>query len=368
MSALSDFRDFALGTLPPLCRDRFADPVRGGFRERLDAQGEPLALGYRRTMVQCRQLYVLSHAALLGDRSGERAAEAGYQFLVRHCRDHVRGGWLFKVTPDGEELDGAKDFYTHAFVLFALAYLHRAFAAPGALSLAGETMDLLHERLAAPDGGFWNRADAEWAPDRSGLSQNPHMHLLEAVLALHEASGEARWFADAEGLVALFRSHLFDPATGTLGEHFAADWKPHAVDGHIVEPGHCFEWAWLLERHAAAAGDASVPTEARTLFDFAWSHGFGAAGIPDQLDRSGAVLLPTRRIWPVCEGIKAALVLDEPAKAQALAAHLLTQFLPPERDRWFETLASDGTVTQTELPGSTAYHLFLAGGEVARLA
>ena len=36
----------------------------------------------------------------------------------------------FRATDAGEVTDRKKDLYDHAFVLFALAYLHRAFALP----------------------------------------------------------------------------------------------------------------------------------------------------------------------------------------------------------------------------------------------
>ncbi len=78
-----DFPGFAWSTLLPLCRDRFADRVHGGFHEQLDPTHRPLPLGTKRLMVQCRQLYVLSHAAVLGERSGQPQAERGYDFIRR---------------------------------------------------------------------------------------------------------------------------------------------------------------------------------------------------------------------------------------------------------------------------------------------
>ena len=240
-----DLPAYALEFLLPLCRDRFADAALGGFHERLDRAHNPLPMGGKRLMVQCRQLYVLSHAAALGERSGQNAAERGYAFLRRY-QDRARGGWYFRATEAGEPLDPAKDLYGHAFLLFALAWLHRAFAAPDALALAAQTMDTLHARMASPHGGFWDNAAADFTPNPVPQRQNPHMHLLEAMLALHAASGDPRWLAEADALTRLFLARLFDPATGTLGEYFTADWTAHPDQGHIVEPGHHYEWVWLL--------------------------------------------------------------------------------------------------------------------------
>jgi mannose-6-phosphate isomerase len=200
------------------------------------------------------------------------------------------------------------------------------------------------------------------------------MHLLEAVLALFEASGDPRWLAEAESLVTLFRERFFDRETGTLGEFFAADWTPDAANGHIVEPGHHFEWVWLLYRYAALSGRLVDPA-AEGLFAVAMRHGFDAAhgGILDQHDRAGRPLLRSRRIWTIAEAIKAQVARIEaglsvpPDHPGALIDQLCRDFLNPARLGWIETITADGQPDLTDLPGSTPYHLFLASAEVARV-
>ena len=375
-SPVAAYRRFAFTTLLPLCRDRFADPVHGGFFEQLDPTTHaPVPLGTKRLMVQCRQLYVLAHAAVLGDTSGQRAAERGYDFLRRTYRDRRHGGWFFRATDAGEVTDRKKDLYGHAFVLFALAYLHRAFALPDAAGLASATYDELVSRKSAPGGGFWDQAEEAWAPDTSVRRQNPHMHLLEALLAWHEATGEPRWLAEADKLVHLFLERFYEPASGTLGEHFTAEWRPHPEKGHIVEGGHHFEWVWLLHRYRAAGGRLPVAEPAATLFAVADRHGYDPdyGGIHDQIDRTGAPLLTSRRIWPVTEAIKAHVARIEAGEGvplgqpDRLIAHLFEDFLRPERHGWIETTTREGAPQQTTLPGSTPYHLFLAAAEAARV-
>jgi mannose/cellobiose epimerase-like protein (N-acyl-D-glucosamine 2-epimerase family) len=370
---MSAYCDHILAVIIPLCRDRFADDRLGGFHEHLDAAGYPLP-GPKRLMVQSRQLYVLSQAALLGDTSGQDIAERGYDFLRSHYHDKKHSGWFFRTSASGEPSDPSKDLYGHAFVLFALAHLHRAFAVPDAMALAGATMDTIHARMAAPGGGFWDRASEDWVPNTALRRQNPHMHLLEAMLALFEASGQRRWLDEAALLVTLFRERLFDPATGTLGEFFDAGWKPHPETGHIVEPGHHFEWVWLLHRYAALSGRPLEPG-ADALFNSAMRHGFDPDNghIHDQLDRSGTPIQRTRRIWPVTEAIKAQVARVEAGLPEAadqlerLSQHLLDRFLRPAQLGWIETMAPDGTPTQTNLPGSTSYHLVMAAAEIKRV-
>src|SRR3546814_14300515 len=84
------------------------------------------------------------------------------------------------------------------------------------------------------------------------------MHLLEAFLALYEASGEAHWLARAQSIHDLFRRHFLQQ--GQLVEFFDADWREVPQDGRdgarrLREPGHFFEWAWLLHRLALLTGE-----------------------------------------------------------------------------------------------------------------
>jgi len=395
------FASFALETLLPLCRDRYADRVHGGFHEQLDADFAPVPRLGKRLLVQCRQLYVLSHAAVLGDASGSSAAEAGYDFLCRAYRDDRNGGWFFRATADGVAEDRGKDLYGHAFVLMALAWTHRAFRAPRALELAASTLDVLKSRMASPHGGFLEYALEDWRPVSRVRRQNPHMHLFEALLDLYEATGESRWLDEAAPLLTLLRTRFFDPETGTLGEFFTDDWRPDPGKGSIVEPGHHYEWVWLLHRHEAlsrssrgramiaetGAGPDQGLAMADRLFAFAAQHGFDAAGrIHDEVDRTGHPISRTRRIWPVTEAIKAGVArslgdprapgpgVSEPGSTDVarLVEHLFEDFLHPARQGlphrgWTERLTSDGQPAATVLPGTTPYHLFLAAAEVMRL-
>ena len=115
----------------------------------------------------------------------------------------------------------------------------------------------MQQRLADPQhGGFFE----EFAPGRTEMKlprrQNPHMHLLEALLALHVATGEKNWLRRAGALVDLFKRRFVDPQTGALIEFFAEDWSAAPGDeGRLREPGHQFEWVWLLFEYIARRDD-----------------------------------------------------------------------------------------------------------------
>src|SRR3546814_6297229 len=59
---------------------------------------------------------------------------------------------------------------------------------------------------------------------------------------------------------------------------FDADWREVPQDGRdgarrLREPGHFFEWAWLLHRLALLTGDAGAAAAMRPLYDRAWEKG-----------------------------------------------------------------------------------------------
>jgi mannose/cellobiose epimerase-like protein (N-acyl-D-glucosamine 2-epimerase family) len=345
----------------PIWRTHGWDQKNGGFHERLHPDLTPYDLGYKRLVVQCRQIYVYSHACLMGHRGdNERAAREGYAFLMNHFRDKLNGGWFFTVTPEGQKLDGHKDFYGHAFVLFALGYYHRATGDVTALTAAEDTLAVMKARLHDPNnGGLFVAADEGWAI-RPGLRlQNPHMHMLEGLMSLDEAAPAALWRDEAAEIVRMFRTRFFNGTT--LGEYFAGDWSPDAERGHLVEPGHHFEWSWLLGRYARAYQAKEAQATADALFDFARAHGIDPqhGGIYDEVDRAGRVVTDRKRIWPLTECLKA--FAQRPHLKVELETHLrflMDRYLLPD-GRWNEHLDRELNVVNSAMPGSTSYHLFL---------
>src|ERR1700733_6763929 len=87
----------------PLWGETGFDSARGSFVERLTFEGEPVHSAPRRAMVQARQIYVFSHAALLGWRpEGKVAAlQVAHRLIDRYHGVDGSRGWVFSVHPDG---------------------------------------------------------------------------------------------------------------------------------------------------------------------------------------------------------------------------------------------------------------------------
>src|SRR4029453_3037871 len=140
---------------------------------------------------------------------------------------------------------------------------------------------------------------------------NPHMHLLEASLAAHDATQESRFLDLARDLANLFRSRFFDGRT--LAEFFTEDCqRPPGPEGRIVEPGHQLEWAWILAAYQRVSG-ADVTSQAEALVAFSEAHGVDPRTQVtfNTVRDDGTAIDRGSRTWPNTERIKGHLALFE---------------------------------------------------------
>lgn len=373
MSGLSeDVRAWLFDQALPFWADVGVDRVRPGFVEELDVEGRP-AERFRRVRVAARQTYVFAHAAVLGWAPGREIAEAGFERLVRFAWLGPERGWARRLSVDGEVIDATPDLYDIAFVLYAAAWVHRLTGATEPLDVARRTLDFMNARLRPASGpGF-----LEALPASGPKLQNPHMHLLEAALALSEHGDDPRFDALADELSSLFFNHLFDPGTGTLGERFDRAWTREADErGRCVEPGHHFEWVWLLAELNRIRGldDGGAGL---ALHAFAERHGVDphTKAVRNAVRDDGAVIDGASRTWPNCERLKAGVAVFEregrdtrPMLEQSGRLLLDRYFARTPRGTWHDTLEADGRMRVGTVPTSSFYHVFLSFSEVLRIA
>jgi len=346
-----------------------ADHEHGGYLDLLDMAGRPVA-GLRRARVQARQSYVYAQAIRMGAPGGWReAADQGVAYMRAAYR---RPDGLFRtaVTDGGAPLDEDAYLYDHAFYLMASATLATIADDPAAIRAECESLlDLIRRSMGHPAGGF---REAGAYP----FQANAHMHLLEACLAWIEAGGDDRWRTLAGEIVDLALNRFIDAKGGFLREFFDADWNPApGADGRQVEPGHQFEWAWLMARWSRLTGSAPAAAAARRLFDC------GALGVDgvrsvaiDELDELDGVRSARARLWPQTEYLKASLMLAarEPDAARrgdylthaARAAEGLWGYLDvPVKGLWRDKRLDDGRYIDEPAPASSLYHIL--GGVIA---
>ena len=277
---------------------------------------------------------------------------------MRYLRSQaLRADGLFasRVELTGDRSDAA-GLYDHAFVLLALAALARA-GEPGAeaeaLALLGRLQIFRHRT------GF-READAQ------PYQANAQMHLFEAALAWEAAGRDAAWSTLSDEIADLALTRLIDPADGALREFFDADWRPLRGEAGRIEPGHQFEWAWLLAGWGRRRGDGRGEAAARRLFavgrgGFDSTRGVAVNALGDDLSvrEAGA------RLWPQTEHLKAALTLGDAAAALEAANGLAAYLDTPARGVWRERMGADGEFLVEAAPATSLYHLYVAIRELA---
>lgn len=354
------------------------DAAGGHSIERLQAADlAPAPLGYRRSMAVARQLFFFTQAwRFSGNEKCAERAHALYADLTGRFWDRTHGGWFFSLRTgvDAEApADPRKDTYGHAFAIFALAEYGGIFGKAAAIDWARRTLEIMKRHLLLPQGWLAQGAARDWSAPDTALEQNPHMHLLEALLALYGVTRDPAVLQEADLPILLFMQRLrSDDGTKVL-EHFDAAGRPSGGTGRIVEPGHSYEWAGLLRDYAAASGEAQYRQIAAPLVAWADAQGVDPqhGGIYDQLDTEGRVVSDRKRIWPLTECIKAqamrAADTAEPAAYAALDRRLgfLTQHYLTPGGGWREFLRRDLSPDSDYLPATTPYHIATAALQVA---
>jgi mannose-6-phosphate isomerase len=339
------------------------DAAAGVFAERLDENGRD-DRAPTRARVQARQIYVFAEAARRGwdGAAAERALRGAETLLRRYQRED--GGFRHAVGRDGTPVDETPYLYDQAFALFALGHVRGLPGAPAGIDAAAERLLRHLETARAHGAGGYVEIEA----GRPAFLANPHMHLLEAALAWVETGADGPWRDLADALVTLCLRAFVDPATGALREVFAADWSPDAgPSGRLVEPGHHYEWAWLLDRHAAATGDARAAATVAGLLAFADRHGTIGNVTVGFVRDDGLLVDRSTRIWPQTERLKAMARLAPPerraAAMDAAAAALAPMLGHPTPGAWWDRVDAAGRPVRASAPASSLYHLAGAAAE-----
>lgn len=334
----------------------------GAFAEALDGTGAQVG-DFRRARVQARQAYVYSLASHWGWGAGYAAlVERGLaQFEATNRR--ADGLYRTRVSSAGAVLDDAASLYDQAFVLLATATAASAGVDGARCAQTAASVVAGLQSLGLPQGG-WRE------PVGPAYQANAHMHLLEAALAWEALDADGPWASMADAIVGLARAYFIDAEGGFLREFFGPDWRPADGEaGRLVEPGHQFEWAWLLTRWGRLRGDAWGLEAARRLYA-AGEHGLDKArGVAiDELDETLQPRSARARLWPQTEWLKAALILAETAEGDerrrlldsaAAAFDGLWLYLGLD-GLWRDKLGPDGAFETEPAPASSLYHIVAA--------
>jgi mannose-1-phosphate guanylyltransferase/mannose-6-phosphate isomerase len=347
----------------PLWATVGTDHAGWGFHETLQPDGTP-SRAPRRARVQARQVYSFATAGALGWAGPWRALlQRG---LSDFSRFYLRLDGLFRtlVGPDGEPVDNTPMLYDQAFGLLAFASAEPT--VPAIEEQALKLLSAIRTEFSHSAGGFRENGTI-------ALQSNPHMHLFEASLAWIARGQSKLWSELGADIVRLALDRFIHAESGMLREFFAADWTPAAgLNGTLTEPGHQFEWAWLLLRWHDLTGDTAARKAAIRLIKA------GQRGVDhhrnvaiNQLSLEGERLSSVARLWPQTERLKAYVAafradetdpdLGNVAEGALDAARSLESYLAtPVPGLWFDKMTPDGRLQVEPAPASSLYHIVCA--------
>lgn len=360
----------------PLWATRGVDSATNGFFEKLGADGTPIDEP-RRARVTARQVFVFATALKLGWERDHASQMLDYALANLH-RHYLKptGIVVPTVAADGTVLRHDFDLYDHAFVLFALATASNARGGdPDLDARASALRDAMQAGWGHPLGGY-----EESRPRSLPLKANPHMHLLEAALAWEGQSTDGGWAGMADMIAELCLARFIDPNTGAQREYFAADWGMiDSAPQNVVEPGHQFEWAWLLQRWGASRRRGDALAASVRLAIIGESMGVDADQDLAVNELNGDLTLRDGRfrLWPQTERLKAHSIAMASASDSVLrniaAAHairaargLRRYFDHPVAGSWWEHLGVNGLPFDLAEPARTSslYHIVGAVSEM----
>ncbi len=342
---------------------------RLGFVENFDLKTKKSNLyANRRLRMQARQTWVFAKAANM--RIGKNSltiAQDAWNVISSQYKS-PQGGYIFSVNKDGKAIDTGRYFYEQTFVLLALSELYAVTKNNDYLDEAEQLYGWLNQNMRADDG-FWTKLEDRSLP----REQNPHMHLFEALMFLYEASRQKQWLDRASEIYGLFHQFFFDFEHRLLREFFSLSFSGYDLNkGHIIEPGHNYEWVWLLHRFSKLTGFRSEFQD--DLYAFGLKGTTGQGIVVDQCDMEGQITQHTSRLWAQTEALKAHIAQYETYRDQdyikaivKTVDNIFQHYLRLD-GLWGDRLDAELHEVSEICPATSFYHIFLAMIEVIRLA
>ncbi|MBC7419090.1 MAG: AGE family epimerase/isomerase [Bdellovibrio sp.] len=334
------------------------DSKNGSFVESISLDGEPQS-SPRRALVQARQIYSFVEAYKLNMIDLDTVSaivEKAVGSLIKFY-ENPRGAYIHSVDVSGQPANQDLDLYTQAFVLFGLAQAYDILRKEEIKHEALKVLKYLNAERKLPAGGF-----SEIKNNEKMYHSNPHMHLFEAALVWTKVDDDPRWHALTLELCDLCLNKFIDPVTGFLAEHFDEQWNPLRENGNFIfEPGHHFEWAWLLLQYEEVTG-LKLMEQSQKLFDLAEKFGVSPDRTLayDEVWSDGQPKKTSSRFWPQCERIKAATDLGQTAVADEAMQSLFKNFIIFEKGMWRDTKLASGEFDSQPVKASSLYHIINA--------
>ncbi len=242
-----------------------------GFVGEISCDGLAKPEANKGVILCARLLWFYSEAALYLDRDSDatRAASTMYSYLTRHFLDHDKGGAFWELSANGSLLNGRKQIYAQAFVLYALSAYARLTGDQAVVNEA-RSLFLCIERYGRDReyGGYFEAFDQHWQElddvrlsDKdlnSAKTMNTHLHVIEAYSAFLLVEREASVESALRDLLEVYMQRFFDERSKHLHMFLSRDWLN---ESEAYSYGHDIESSWLLAEAFDILGDEALSSQ-----------------------------------------------------------------------------------------------------------
>lgn len=366
-------QEWLLAYAAPLWFGDGIDSVQGGSYDKIGPSIN-IVKDKKRTRVHARHIFSYALSEELGWRGFD------YDILRKMTQDLLNlyrrpdGLFYYSLSDGMEPLDKKASLYEQAFALTALAKAYKTTRDIAYRIAAHDTMSAIIKLLQIENHSFLESCD-----DSSGqtILANSHMHLFEAMIAWMEIDETVIWQKTANTILTLCSTKFYDSSNKGVYEFFEVDLTRRSNANVIFfEPGHLFEWAWLIHKYCKLTNIDHYDKLVRGLCKKAYEDGYDSKReyVINKIDPNGNVIDASARFWPQTEAIKALLIMTDifpHNKDQYLIdvvtawRSLQTYFHKDVQGLWYDIHNEDGSFVKEAAPASSLYHVIGAICEMA---
>ena len=289
----------------PFWAEKGLDQINNGFFELINENGNPKN-SFRRSRLVARQIYSFSKSKELGwTGDSKEIISMGLNFLEKNLISQ-NGQIFMNINIEKSNPNKDHDLYDYAFVFLCLSELAKnEIFFEKAVSLSNKSLNWITNNWRHHHIGF--KEDPKVSDN---LRANPHMHLLEASLSWEqvESNYRDRWESVSDEVVNLLLSKLYSDKRFAVSEYFDLDWNDTKEKSHqVIEPGHQYEWGWLLLNWAKKRNNIKVKKIAIKLINTAETYGFNKDSLKviNALNFDHEVIDNNSKLWQQTERLKA---------------------------------------------------------------
>ena len=292
------------------------DINNGGFYGQISYDNKVNEKADKGAIMHARILWTFAAAyRQLKDEKYLEICDYAYHYIKAHFLDQKNGGVFWMVDYLGKKVDGKKQIYANAFVIYAFSEYALAKGIQEPLDLAMDIFEKIEEHSFDKElNGYFEAYSEEWVlmedlrlsekDKNEKKTNNTHLHILEAYTTLYTATKNEKVGQQLRNLIELFLDKILDEESYHFKLFFDENWT---LKSDEISYGHDIEGAWLMQEAAVALGEesllAKVKDAAVKIAEVTLAEGIAEDGaIVNEGDPTG-ITDTDRHWWPQIEAM-----------------------------------------------------------------